>query len=96
MSLVTGDYDINSTLEELKQNIQRQGQERVRQRFDERIANAGNNGLGKQSKSISIPAKMTSIENIDSLIKQLMVIKTELDLYEDVEILFSLDVEGGQ
>ena len=39
--LLARDYDINSTLEELKRSIQRQGQERLRQRIEEERAKYG-------------------------------------------------------
>jgi hypothetical protein len=39
--LLARDYDINSTLEDLKRSIQRQGQERLRQRMEEERAKKG-------------------------------------------------------
>lgn len=93
------DYDINSTLEELKRSIQRQGLERLRQRMEEERAKAGKNGPTKLSKSILVPVKLTSAADINSLIQQLHEIKAQLGLYTEIEVSFiigeqqSMDVE---
>lgn len=84
--LLARDYDINSTLEELKRSIQRQGQERLRQRIEEERAKTGEKGPTKLTKSVAVPVKLTSIAEIDSLIQQLHEIKAQLSLYEDAEI----------
>ncbi len=90
--LLARDYDINSTLEELKRFIQRQGQERMRQRVEEERAKYGDKGPAKLFKSISVPVKMTSAADIDSLIQQLHEIKAQLGLYAEIEVSF---VVGG-
>ena len=81
-----GDYDINSTLEELKRSIQRQGQERLRLRIEEERANTGDIGPAKLTKSIAVPMKMTSAADIDALIQQLHEIKALLGLYAEIEV----------
>jgi hypothetical protein len=86
--VLSRDYDINSTLEELKRSIQRQGQERLRQRIEEERAKAGNNGPTKLSKSLLVPVKLTSAADIDSLIQQLYEIKAQLRLYTEIEVSF--------
>lgn len=91
--LLARDYDLNSTLEALKRSIQRQGQERARQRLEEEQSQQGQTGPLKLSKSISVPAIMTTAADIDGLIQQLRDIKAQLDLYAEVEVTFVL---GGQ
>ncbi|XQU69409.1 hypothetical protein OJJOAM_002140 [Cupriavidus sp. H18C1] len=93
--LLARDYDINSTLEDLKRSIQRQGQERLRQRMEEERAKTGEKGPAKLSKSIAVPAKMTSAADIDSLIQQLHEIKAQIGLYAEIEVTFSLG-NGGR
>ena len=93
--LLARDYDINSTLEDLKRSIQRQGQERLRQRMEEERVKTGGNGPAKLSRSISVPPKMTSAADIDSLMQQLHEIKAQLGLYAEIEITFSLG-KGGE
>jgi hypothetical protein len=88
--LLARDYDINGTLEELRRSIQRQGQERLRQRVEEERATAGKKGPAKLKKSIALPIKLTSAAELDSLIQQLHEIKTQLSLYSEIEVTFSL------
>jgi hypothetical protein len=91
--LLARDYDINSTLEELKKSIQRQGQERVRQRVEEERAKSGEKGSIKLTKSIKVPVRMTSAADIDSLIQQLHEIKAQLGLYTEIEVSILLEGE---
>ena len=93
--LLARDYDINSTLEDLKRSIQRQGQERLRQRIEEERVKSGDKGPAKLTKSISVPVKMTSAADIDALIQQLHEIKTQLGLYAEIEISLVLGEQSG-
>jgi hypothetical protein len=96
--LLARDYDINSTLDDLKRSIQRQGRERLRQRMEEeqeRNKSTAEKGPVKLAKSILVPAKMTSAADIDALIRQLHEIKAQLGLYSEVEVTFSVG-EGGK
>jgi hypothetical protein len=93
--LLARDYDINSTLEELKRSIQRQGQERLRQRMEEERAKTGEKGPAKLSRSISVPVKMTSAADIDLLIQQLHEIKAQLGLYAEIEVSFVVGDQPG-
>lgn len=91
--LLARDYDINSTLEDLKRSIQRQGQERLRKRMEEERAKTGEKGPVKLTKSIAVPVKMTSAADIDALIQQLHEIKAQLALYAEIEVSFALKGE---
>jgi len=93
--LLARDYDINSTLEDLKRFIQRQGQERQRQRMEEARTQTGDQGPTKLTKSITVPVKMTSQADIDALIQQLSEIKAQLGLYAEIEVFLVLDGQAG-
>jgi hypothetical protein len=93
--LLARDYDISSTLEDLKRSIQRQGQERLRQQMEER-AKTGEKGPTKLSKSIVVPVKVTSEADLDSLIQQLHEIKAQLGLYAEIDLTFSLGDESNK
>lgn len=93
--LLARDYDINSTMEDLKRSIQRQGQERRRQRMEEERAQIGDQGPTKLTKSITVPVKMTSQADIDALIQQLNEIKAQLGLYAEIEVSLVLDSQAG-
>ena len=94
--LLARDYDINSTLEDLKRSIQRQGQERLRKRMEEERAKTGEKGPAKLTKSIAVPVKMTSAADIDTLIQQLHEIKAQIGLYAEIEVTFSLGNGGDK
>ena len=88
--LLARDYDINGTIDDLKRSIQRQGQERLRQRIEEERAKKGGNGPAKLSKSVAVPAKLTTAADLDALIQQLHEIKSQIGLYAEIEVTFSL------
>jgi len=86
--LLACDYDINSTLEDIKRSIQRQGQERQLQRIEDERAKTGEKGPAKLFRSISLPLKMSSAADIDLLIRQLHEIKAQVGLYAEIEVSF--------
>jgi hypothetical protein len=94
--LLARDYDINSTIEGLKRSIQRQGQERQRQRIEEERAKSGDKGPSKLSRKVSVPAKITTAADIDALIQQLHEIKAQVGLYSEIEVTFSVGSGGDQ
>jgi hypothetical protein len=93
--LLARDYDINSTIEELKRSIQRQGQERVRRRVEDERANYDETGPVKLSRSIAVPAMMTSAADIDSLIQQLHELRAQFGLYSEIEVSFVVGSHSG-
>jgi hypothetical protein len=93
--LLARDYDISSTLEDLKRSIQRKGQERLRQRAEEERAKTREIGPAKLTKSITVPKKMTSATEIDALIQQLNEIKAQISLYAEIEVTLSTG-NGGE
>jgi hypothetical protein len=90
--LLSRDYDISCTIGEIKRSIQRQGQERIRQRQQEYAVNAPG-GTTKFTRSIAVPTKMTSAADIEALIRQLSELKVELSGYNEIELLFVLNRE---
>jgi hypothetical protein len=94
--LLARDYDINSTLDELKRSIQRQGQERLRQRMEEERAKSGQKGPSKLTRKVAVPAKMTTAADIDAVIQQLHEIKAQIGLYSEIEVSFSVGNGGEQ
>lgn len=92
--LLARDYDINTTIEDLKRSIKRQGHERQRQRLEEERAKTGKKGLGKLSKSIVLPVKVTTPVDLDALIQQLHEIKSQWGSYAEMEVTFA--IKGDQ
>lgn len=91
--LLARDYDISSTIDNLRRSIQRQGQERLRQRIEEDRADKGKTGPAKLEQAISVPPIMTSAADLDQLILKLNEIKAQLELYDEIEVSFLL---GGE
>lgn len=89
--LLARDYDINSTIEDLKRFIQRQGIERIRLRVEEERVKAGGQEPAKLSRSIRVPVKLTSAADIDFVIQQLHEVKAQLGVYASVEVSFLVD-----
>ena len=92
--LLARDYDISSTIDELRRSIQKQGQERIRQRIEDERAEKGKTGPAKFERAISVPTKMTSAADLDALILKLNEIKAQLALYDEIEVSFSFG--GGE
>lgn len=88
--LLARDYDINRTLDDLRRSIQRQGQDRLRQRMEEERAESGEDGPTRLARVISVPVKMTSAQDVDTLLRQLNELKAQMGLYAEIEITFSL------
>ncbi|MCI0487530.1 MAG: BREX system P-loop protein BrxC [Blastocatellia bacterium] len=88
--LLARDYDINNNLSELKESIQRQGQERRRQRMEEERATVAKEGPTKLKKSMIIPASINTADQLDELIRQLQEIKSLLALYAEIEVSISI------
>ncbi len=93
--LLARDYDINGTLEELRRSIQRQGQERVRQRMEEERAKSGEEGPSKLTWKVAVPAKLTTAADIDAVIQQLHEIKAQVGLYAEFEVSFTVKSAGA-
>lgn len=86
--MLARDYDISSTIDGLKRSMQRQGQERLRQRLEEERAQAGEKGPPRLSRSVSVPTVVTSAAALESLVQQLNEIKGQASLYDEIEITF--------
>ena len=91
--LLARDYDINSTLEDLKRFIQRQGQERKRHRLEEMQAKEGKTGPSKLSKRVKVPKRIGATIELDVLIQQLQDLKSDASLYAELDITFAIDAD---
>ena len=91
--LLARDYDISSTIDDLRRSIQRQGQERLRLRIEEDRAEKGKTGPAKLEQAISVPTRMRSAADLDALILKLNEIKSQLALYDEIEVSFLFDGE---
>lgn len=91
--LLARDYDISGTIDELRRSIQRQGQERARQRIEDERAEKGKKGPARFVRSVSVPAQLTSAADLGVLILKLNEIKIQLALYDEIEVSFKVGSE---
>ena len=91
--LLAHDYDINSTIEELKGSIQRKGQERRSIRWEVEHANLVKENKPKMVRSIALPITISSAKDLDSLIRQLQDLKAEMGNYAEVELTIRIQEE---
>ena len=88
--LLARDYDISSTIEDLKRSIARQEQERRRMDLEEEVGKKGPRDRTTLSRSIPVPSKVASAGQLDMLIQALNELKAQLALYDDIDISFVL------
>ena len=86
--LLACDYDISTTIDDIKRSINKQRQERIRKGFDEEATKYKAEGKIKLARSISVPAKLVSAGDLNALIDQLNDLKSQVALYEEIELSF--------
>ena len=89
--LLARDYDISTTIEELKRSIVRQDQERLLQELEEQASKGDTQAPKTLTRSISVPQKVGSAAQLDALIRTLTDLKTQLALYDDIDVSISMD-----
>jgi hypothetical protein len=88
---LAADYEISVGLEDLKERIQMDGRERLRQRIEEERAKRGEQGPTRLIRSINVPVKLTSRDELESLIRALNEIKAQASFYSGLDISFAVD-----
>jgi hypothetical protein len=82
---------IHSQLSEMKNNISRQGQERIKKRLEYAKEKAKKEGKKKLSRSLQFPASISNADTIDDLIRQLQELKKELSIYSEIDIKIKIE-----
>ena len=88
--LLARDYEIGSTIEELRRSIKNQHQERLRQELEEGAGRDRVKEPKRFARSIPLPTKLSSAGDLDALILQLNELKAQLELYDEVDVSFTL------
>lgn len=88
--LLNQEFVIHSQLQELKKKIAELGQQRRRRRIEEEQAKARQKGETKITRSVKLPSSVTSITQLDDLIRDLMNLKDEIKYYQNVEIIIHI------
>ncbi len=84
--LITHEFDIQSSLSELKDRIIRDGRERQRQRVEEQKKKDFQGDKNKTARSIKVPVSLSSTAQLEELIRQLLTLKAELSYYDEFEL----------
>jgi hypothetical protein len=88
--LLSRDFEISSTLEDLRRFIQSTGQGRIRKRVEDEREKNKKQGAEKLEKAVKIPARITSAASFDPLIQQLQELKAESELYTEIDVTITL------
>ena len=82
-ALLASQYDISTTIQDLKRRIVEEGRERSRPSEPK----PGQKTQGKSRRALKIPARIATTEELDELIKRLQDLRSDASYYEfDVEI----------
>ena len=88
--LITHDYELGQRIDNLKQRVIADGQERQRQRVEEQQRKDQEEGKDKKAKrAVAVPAVVNSLTDLEALIQQLQALSAELRYYEDFELTFT-------
>ena len=90
--LLACDYDISTVIDDVKRLINKQRQERLRRQLDEEAATCNDEGIRRLAHSIAVPSRLSSPGDLDALIGKLNDLKSQLALYEEIDVFF---VIGG-
>ena len=88
--LMGQEYTIQTRVGSIKKRIEKVGQERQLARLKEEKELAAREGRSRITRSLNIPTRVTDSNQLDVLIQQLQTLKTELALYNDIEVIIEL------
>lgn len=89
--LINQEYNLHNCLSELKERITAQAKQRRADRFQRARANADKEGKTRIIRAVRIPARVTALEKLDEIIRELTNLKDELNVYGEIEI--NIDLE---
>ncbi len=89
-TLINQEYSIQSQVQQLKQRIQRLGQQRLQDKLREEQAAAAKEGKKKITRSVKAKKHITSLAELNQLISQLEQLRGELHYAHDFELEISL------
>jgi hypothetical protein len=82
---------IHSQLNEMKNSITRQGQQRRLQRIEEEKEKAKKEGKKKLIRTLKFPSSISDAEKLNELIRQLQELKNELSIYSEIEVKINIE-----
>ena len=85
------EFAIQSRQGELREEIQRIGQERQRKRVEEEREKARKEGRKTLTRTIRLPRSLNDPAQLEELIRQLQALRSELSLYSDIEVIVQVE-----
>ena len=89
--LVNQEYTIQSQLQDLKDRVEKIGQQRLQKKLKEEQEKAKKAGKKKITRSIHHPKALTSLNDLDALIRELQSIRGELQHAHAFELIFAIN-----
>lgn len=84
--LLNQSFDVQSQIAGIRAGILKTARERQISRLEEERKEAKKNGQTKLSRSVNIPATISSAADLEELIRSLQALKAELAVYSDIEV----------
>ena len=89
--LLKRDYAISTQVAELKQRVEELADERRRARLQEEREVQVREGLEKLQRTVRVPARLATADQLEALIQSLQVLRRELSVYSEIEITFEFE-----
>lgn len=86
--LVNQEYIIQSRLQDLKASVQKRGQQRMQEKLKEEQEKAKKAGLKKITRQLKPQKQITTLDDLDELIRNLQQIRGELRYAHEFELIF--------
>jgi transcription initiation factor TFIIIB Brf1 subunit/transcription initiation factor TFIIB len=89
--LLTLDYQLQDRLAALKAEVHRLAQEKRRKRIEDEKERILNDGGEKLSRTVAVPARATSVDQLAEIVGRIESIKAEWSLYTELEVNFTIE-----
>ncbi len=89
--LLNNNYEFNELLADIKSAIKQTAQERIKQKLEEERAKAKKAGKTKITKAVKVKRHLTSKEELNTLIEELQELKSEIEIYPEIDISFEVN-----
>ena len=89
--LVNQEYTIQSSLQDLKNRVQKIGQQRLQEKLKEEQEEAKKAGQKKITRQLKSRKQITSLSDLDQLIRELQQIRGELQYAHEFELNFDFN-----
>lgn len=95
--LLARDFDLNNTISQQKQSIHKMAAERRRKRYEEELAKGKPSSKDRRepfTRSLKVPAKVTSLQQLETLLKQLQELKAAIPGHSEIEVSIEIQNQG--